>query len=253
MNRAVAHVSRLLLVVAVSLGGFAAWAGGLEAPAAPTSPTSAMFTTADVYNRLTTGAGGSKRAGGFAEPGSGPTAGIVLPAGGTLRGDRWYDPNNGTIIDTTTGLVWFKDVSVVNSPTAFGTSSGKRAFVATDGANIDAFRLTAALESGVLTFDPGIGAPLSGSSSYGDWRIPTRAEMRSLITGTGGLTSGNISGMGFTNAYMSEYYWTATPFEFPTDTPHASNMTTFCPADGQVVAAAKAPISYHCVWPVRSH
>lgn len=47
-------------------------AGDLDPPAAPNSTGSAMFRIEDIYNRLNTGAQGTKRAGGFAEPAGGP-------------------------------------------------------------------------------------------------------------------------------------------------------------------------------------
>ncbi len=50
-------------------------AGGLAAPAAPTDPGSAMYTLEDIFNRLDSGATGSKRDGAFVEPGVGPVAG----------------------------------------------------------------------------------------------------------------------------------------------------------------------------------
>ncbi|PTN32230.1 DUF1566 domain-containing protein [Desulfonatronum sp. SC1] len=50
-------------------------AGDLAPPAAPASPDSAMFTLEDIFNRLDSGAAGSKRDGAFVEPGAGPVAG----------------------------------------------------------------------------------------------------------------------------------------------------------------------------------
>ncbi len=49
------------------------WSGSLDAPAGPTSATSAMYTLEDLYNRLYDGTAGIKRSGPFAEPSSGPT------------------------------------------------------------------------------------------------------------------------------------------------------------------------------------
>jgi hypothetical protein len=51
-----------------------ALAGGLDSTAAPTDPTSAMYTGEEIYNRLTTGAAGVKRSGPFADPAAGPVA-----------------------------------------------------------------------------------------------------------------------------------------------------------------------------------
>lgn len=46
--------------------------GELDSPADPTDPASALYTLEDIYFRLTTGATGSKRSGGFTEPSEGP-------------------------------------------------------------------------------------------------------------------------------------------------------------------------------------
>jgi hypothetical protein len=49
-----------------------AWGGSLDAPAAPNSSGSALYTTSDIYNRLLSGAAGAKRTGSFTEPSAGP-------------------------------------------------------------------------------------------------------------------------------------------------------------------------------------
>ncbi len=48
------------------------FAGDLEAPAEPTEAGSAMYTLADIYNRLNEGTAGTKRSGAFIGPTSGP-------------------------------------------------------------------------------------------------------------------------------------------------------------------------------------
>ncbi len=63
------RVIALLSLLGVGVAGFA---GNLDAPAAPSSPGSAMFTIEDLYNRLATGTAGSKRSGPFVEPGTAP-------------------------------------------------------------------------------------------------------------------------------------------------------------------------------------
>ena len=69
-----------LMVVALTLMvmlcfGAISFAGSLDDTGSPTDPSSAMFTLEDIYNRLGTGATGTKRPGAFVEPSSGPTAG----------------------------------------------------------------------------------------------------------------------------------------------------------------------------------
>jgi len=62
-------------VVLLGVGAGTALAGSLDPPAAPTSTGSAMYTLADIYNRLNAGTAGAKRTGAFTEPSSGPAAG----------------------------------------------------------------------------------------------------------------------------------------------------------------------------------
>ena len=56
----------------LSLCALGARAGNLDAPAAPTAADSAMYTLESLYNRLDTGAAGSKRGATFAEPAAAP-------------------------------------------------------------------------------------------------------------------------------------------------------------------------------------
>ncbi len=51
--------------------------GSLDDPGVPTDPASAMYTTQDLYDRLAFGTNAPKRAGAFAEPTAGPTAGTM--------------------------------------------------------------------------------------------------------------------------------------------------------------------------------
>lgn len=71
------HSLIVCALVCIVIAAVTLLAGELDAPAAPTSPGSAMYTLPDLYNRLMTGAAGSKRGGGFAEPVAGPTAGSM--------------------------------------------------------------------------------------------------------------------------------------------------------------------------------
>jgi hypothetical protein len=65
----------IFITLAMVFAAGAALAGGLDAPAAPTASGSAMYTGEEIYNRLTTGAAGTKRSGPFAGPAAGPAAG----------------------------------------------------------------------------------------------------------------------------------------------------------------------------------
>lgn len=61
----------------LSLCTLGARAGNLDAPAAPTAAGSAMYTLESLYNRLDTGAEGSKRGATFAEPAAAPGSTMV--------------------------------------------------------------------------------------------------------------------------------------------------------------------------------
>ena len=64
----------MMSIVVLILLPLAAFAGNIDSPVAPDDPGSAMYTLEDLYNRLDTGAEGTKRAGPFAEPGAGLTS-----------------------------------------------------------------------------------------------------------------------------------------------------------------------------------
>jgi hypothetical protein len=61
-------------VLAFGIGAATACALEVDSPAPPTSPTSAMFSLEDIYNRVSTGAAGAKRTGAFTDPTTGPVA-----------------------------------------------------------------------------------------------------------------------------------------------------------------------------------
>jgi hypothetical protein len=93
--------------------------------------------------------------------------GVVLKPGGTFSaGRRWYDNGDGTITDTTSGLIWLKNVGEVTvSPVVFCASN-----------SYDLFVLMGTLGNGI--------AGLSDGSAPGGWRIPTAKEMQRLTSGT---------------------------------------------------------------------
>jgi adenosine/AMP kinase len=299
MKRINQVLGRSLTVVALALVATVVWAGDLNSPAAPTDSGSAMFTLEDLYNRLNAGTPGSKRSGGFTDPGGAPGStmhslndlmnkapaadtagaapaevvagkkfwglktgqwgpqtgvmtnvgaqnltpgtasqtisqgfhdgtgkvagapnlvtgnikagttifgvtgdsnvvntssgnatageillnrnawvggqqiigtrmgGVVLKPGGTFSAaKRWYDNGDGTITDTTSGLIWLKNVDQVTaSPTVFCASN-----------SFDLFILMGTLGNGI--------AGLSDGSAPGDWRVPTAKEMQRLTSGT---------------------------------------------------------------------
>jgi hypothetical protein len=107
--------------------------------------------------------------------------------GGSSLLGRWCDNNNGTVTDTTTGLVWLKDA---------GWGGTKPWRSATDD---DAHTRAGTLSSGT--------AGLTDGSIEGDWRLPTKTELVKLTTGTEPIRSG--SSQQFTGV-QSDYYWSST-------------------------------------------
>lgn len=90
-------ISRVLVVLALITS--TAFAGGLDAPAAPTDANSAMFTLNDLYNRLDAGTAGAKRGAAFAEPVAGPTAGTMHTLNEIMSKAPVQDDVNGATTD----------------------------------------------------------------------------------------------------------------------------------------------------------
>jgi hypothetical protein len=104
-------VIALTLMVMLCFGAIS-FAGSLDDPGLPTSPSSAMFTLEDIYNRLGTGAAGTKRPGVFVEPSSGPAA-----TGHTLDEVMGLAPT----VDDTNGAV---PAEILSGKTLWGLTGG---------------------------------------------------------------------------------------------------------------------------------
>jgi hypothetical protein len=216
-------------------------AGDLEPTAAPDNASSAMYTLEDIYNYLDTGVKGTKRSGGFIEPGFGPGAtGHTLDeihekvaetcfetCEGTLNGTRWCDNGGGTVTDMTTGLIWLQNAYWGGlKPWRSNTPSDY------DDAHTRAGILSAAMN-----------AELSDGSVEGDWRLPTKSELYGLANGTEPVRSSSMRA--FTGV-QSDFYWSSTTY--------ASNTSY---AWYVYMYNGYAGIYYHkanhfYVWPVRS-
>lgn len=108
---------------------------------------------------------------------------------------RWIDKNDGTILDTATGLVWLKQADCIND-----TWSGA----------ITAVRNLSSGQCG-----------LADQSSSGDWHLPSRAEMLSLsdrsenneadyFNSTYRYWDGSLfQAAVFNNFQTYQYYWTS--------------------------------------------
>ena len=121
-----------------------------------------------------------------------------LQMGIALPNPRFTDNGNGTVTDNLTGLIWLKNAN------CFGTRAWDYALSDCNG-----------LSAGYCG--------LTDGSSSGDWRLPNKNELNSLVavryagpalcntSGTGQWTSGNP----FTNVQYSpsgNYYWSSSSF-----------------------------------------
>jgi len=100
-------LSGMLLSLLFLIVPSVSWAQSLDDHGAPTSPDSAMYTLDDIYNRLDTGAAGTKRAGAFTEPSAGPA-----PTGPTLdnimgKAPAVDDANGAGVSDVANGKTFW--------------------------------------------------------------------------------------------------------------------------------------------------
>lgn len=131
---------------------------------------------------------------------------------------RFRDNNNGTITDMATGLLWLKNAN------AFGKRSWAQAL--SD---------CAALASGM--------AGLSDGSTAGQWRLPNRNEMASLLD----YSQANpciTQGHPFASVQLLRY-WTST-----TSAANTGNAWNISSTGGGAYTGGKANLYY--VWPVRT-
>jgi hypothetical protein len=243
-------------------------AGQTNAPAAPTSPASAMYTVEDIYNKLN-GSNVAKRAGGFTEPVAGPgstghtlddimalvthrapvakTGQTTLYAAGDdgalQRGVAWPTPRftdnlNGTVTDNLSGLIWLKKANYIGSDHPAFDADG----TAGDG------RVT---WQHALDFVSAMNAGTYANLGFTDWRLPNVQELQSLIdhsrynpslcntAGTGQWTASDP----FTGV-LAVYYWSSTGRV--ADPTYAWYVSLY---DGFVSGHDRSTTL--CVWPVR--
>jgi hypothetical protein len=184
------------ITLAMVFAAGTALAGGLDAPAPPTAPGSAMYTGGDIYNRLTTGAAGVKRSGPFAEPAAGPAA-----AGRTLNEIMAAAP----AADNTNGA---KVTDVLSGKTFWGlrtdgTWGHKTGTVApgsnvTGGNGLRTFPIPNGLYSGGKTATAGDTSLVTGNIRSGAAIFGVNG---SVIQATGNAAAGDVlSGKSFSNA-----------------------------------------------------
>jgi hypothetical protein len=220
-------------------------AGSLNPSVGPTAAGSQMYTVEQIYTRLTGGGDATKMAA-FTEPSSGPTAGtmhtldelyaLALPArvpktgqttsyaagddGDLEKGVAWPNPRftdngNGTVTDNLTGLIWLKN------------------------ANCFEVKVWATALSDANTLNNG-ECGLTDGSVEGDWRLPNRREMQSLIDCEQALPA-LPSSHPFTGV-QSDAYWSSTTW--------APSLAWYVDLRWGVVSGQDKNAAFY-VWPVR--
>ncbi len=140
-----------------------------------------------------------------------------IQAGVAWPSPRFTDNGNGTITDNLTGLIWLKNAN------CFGAQTWQ-----------DALNSAKTLNSGECG--------LSDGSVEGDWRLPNRNEMRSLIDYSRYSPAISLSHL-FSN--IMTLYWLSTAYANDTAYVWSINMW-----DGYINVDSRG--NYYYVWPVRS-
>jgi hypothetical protein len=148
----------------------------------------------------------------------GPRDDGALQKGVAWPSPRFTDNGNGTVTDNLTGLIWLKNAN------AFGIKNWT----------------TALTDCNTLAAN---GTTLTDGSVAGDWRLPNRRELFSLIDDSK-FNPALSTGHPFTGV-KSDYYWSST-----THADSTGNAWYVYLDHGDVVYVSK--ISNIYVWPVRS-
>lgn len=133
-------------------------------------------------------------------------------------GERFTDNGNGTVADNQTNLIWLKDAN------CFGRQTWANAINSANN-----------LASGVCG--------LSDDSVAGQWRLPNRREMQSLLDRSHFYPVSTFPGVPFNNVLMGAYWTSSTVASDP-------NRAWFVNYEGALYNYNKLESQY--VWPVRS-
>jgi hypothetical protein len=138
---------------------------------------------------------------------------------------RFTDNSNGTVTDNLTGLIWLKNANCTE--TVGGITGGLNTW------------------ADALTFCNNLASRncgLTDGSAAGDWRLPNRNEMNSLIDSSR-FNLALPAGHPFNNV-QADYYWSATTYSYNTSSAWHLYLN-----DGNVDYYDKTYTD--CVWPVR--
>ncbi|MBW1817586.1 MAG: DUF1566 domain-containing protein, partial [Deltaproteobacteria bacterium] len=156
---------------------------------------------------------------------------------GTLYADRWCDNGNGTVTDLDTCLIWLKKADWGGSKQwrNFSTDCSSPNYTCYDDAHTRAGVLKAA------DYDW-----LTDGSVEGDWRLPTKTELKGLVNGVPTLRcpSGTCNVYCFTDVAATSY-WSSSTYAGNSDRAWLVGVH-----NGYVGYFTKDAAIY--VWPVRS-
>lgn len=144
-----------------------------------------------------------------------------LQAGVAWPIPRFTDNQDGTVTDNLTGLVWLKDASCLTRDNGISW--------------IDTFSTVRNLEANMCG--------LTDGSSAGDWRLPSRQELSSLIDYKR-FNPVLPEGHPFSNVGIGTPYWTSTTYAFNTENAWSLSLWS-----GEQSAMIKIGPTH--IWPVR--
>lgn len=203
------QITVCFLLVLVMLLPFDIYAGSVQLPAS--GQTTCYDTDGKVIPCIGTGQDGDKK------------MGI-----GWNEAIRFVDNDNGTITDTLTGLIWLKNANCTDIVGGINKSIGSLTW------------------AGALTWSNSLASGkcgLTDGSNAGQWRLPTRKELKSLVNRGEPNSAVWLGTKGFDNV-QAAYHWSSSTNAYYT------NQAWFVDtSNGMVNYDYKA--KYYFVWPVR--
>ena len=151
----------------------------------------------------------------------------AIKAGQPMPSPRFTDNGNGSITDDLTGLIWLKNANCTETVGGVVKSSGALVWA-------NALIWSNSLASGKCG--------LTDGSTSGQWRLPTRKELRTLIDAS---KYGPALPAGHPFSALQSAYWTSTTN--PGDTSSAGLVDIM--GDGHILSMGKTSTYY--VLPVR--